>query len=274
MFTISKDKCIGCGLCVKECPFSQIKLDENNKAENMNTNCMDCGHCFAVCPNDAITAHNYDLTQVTPIEKESTALKSEDLLNLIKTRRSVRQFSDKAIEKELLEQIIEAGRYSATGCNAQDVTFSVVTENLDKLKKLTYETLNEMATYILGYPTKENEAQQHFAGIWKESYKAYTESNGANDPIFHHAKALIVTSSYYETNAAIAASNMELMIHTLGLGGFYNGFFINAANESDEIKELLQLERGKKVVASLAFGYPNVTYRCTVPRKPANTKWL
>ncbi len=49
-------------------------------------------------------------------------------MNLIISRQSDRKYSDKPVEKEKLERIIEAGRMAPSACNAQPWKFIVVTE--------------------------------------------------------------------------------------------------------------------------------------------------
>ena len=54
------DKCTGCGLCIKSCPFSAIKI-KNKKAE-IEANCTLCGSCVESCKFDAIIIKRPKLT--------------------------------------------------------------------------------------------------------------------------------------------------------------------------------------------------------------------
>lgn len=53
------------------------------------------------------------------------------LMELIKTRRSIRQFTDQPVPRALLEQIVEAGVWAPTGSNRQEVRFQIVTDPQD-----------------------------------------------------------------------------------------------------------------------------------------------
>lgn len=46
MFKVDKEKCIGCGLCIKDCFVRDIELIEG-KALIKNITCFKCGHCIA-----------------------------------------------------------------------------------------------------------------------------------------------------------------------------------------------------------------------------------
>lgn len=60
-----------------------------------------------------------------------------EVLNKIKTRRSIRKFKSDMIPKEILEQIMEAGIYAASGMNTQNTIVVAVTnkEIRDKMSK-------------------------------------------------------------------------------------------------------------------------------------------
>ena len=68
-----------------------------------------------------------------------------DLMEVIRTRRSVRKYQDKPIAKELLETIVDAGRLAATARNEQPWEFIVVT---DPSLKRRWQLLQIMANSL------------------------------------------------------------------------------------------------------------------------------
>lgn len=121
---IDREKCIGCGKCVKDCVSEKIKLVDG-KAEFIYERCIQCGHCYAICPVKAVSMANYpDAKDEKPLD--ITELDSDRLLSAMKSRRTIRQFKNKEVTDEMIEKIIEAGRYCPTGTNAQDFSFTVI----------------------------------------------------------------------------------------------------------------------------------------------------
>ena len=143
MMKIDIEKCTGCGKCVKDCFSGDIKIVDG-KAKFRNIVCINCGHCIAVCPINAVSTDKYNMDDVKDYNKEEFSIEADNLLNFIKFRRTVRQFKDKEVEEEKLLKIIEAGRFTQTGSNMQDVSYIVVREGLEKLKSLTLESLNKL----------------------------------------------------------------------------------------------------------------------------------
>jgi 2-oxoglutarate ferredoxin oxidoreductase subunit delta len=55
-----KEKCTGCGLCVKACPADTLELVDKKATMKTPIECMACSDCTAICPDDAIKLHkNY-----------------------------------------------------------------------------------------------------------------------------------------------------------------------------------------------------------------------
>ncbi len=50
---VDKDRCIGCGLCARECPAGAITM-KNGKAEINMDKCTRCKKCHEICPQNAI----------------------------------------------------------------------------------------------------------------------------------------------------------------------------------------------------------------------------
>ncbi len=273
MMLVNEEKCVGCGLCVKDCLLGCIKIKEG-KAKIRNLTCFKCGHCIAVCPKKAVYSDKYDMNEIKEYNKEDFNITSENLLNFIKFRRTTRQFNTlKEVEVEKIEKIIEAGRYTPTGSNAQDVSYIVVKNNIEKLKLLTFETLNTIGKNVLKSNDSQYKKYKAYAKMWIKMYEDYKAHKEDGDKLLFNSNSLIFILSDSEVNASLASSNMELMANTLGLGALYSGFLVFAAKNSNEIRELLGILDSNKIVTCMVLGYPSVKYFRTVPRNPANITW-
>ena len=261
MVQIDKEKCIGCGLCAADCLGKAISLD-SGKAE-MIKGCFMCGHCVAVCPVEAVSfqGEKYDMADVESVGA-GFGIDSATMLHAIKTRRSIRRFKDKAVEREQLETILEAGRFSPTGSNAQNVRYIVFSEDTEKLRALAMEELRKL-----------EHDEQAFARVFAPPMSRDRMDFRDDNFLFKGAPAIILTVSPSLVNATIASANMELQGVAMGLGMLYVGFFVRMAASSERIREFLGLEEGEQVANCLCFGWPDVEYLRTVPRKKLNAQW-
>lgn len=250
---IDEEKCIGCSLCVNDCPNFCLHL-EYGKAHADNTGCIECGHCYAICPQGAIRLSDYQCEDepVVPM----TIIDSDTLLSAMKSRRTIRHFTSQPVEEEKIRKILEAGRYCPTGGNAQNAAFT-----------------------ILG--SRQAEAEAICVDLFRNGQKlgarlaAFLNRIHITDSFFFKgAPLVIVVSGKDEVNPALASSYMELMAESLGLGVLYSGFFKVCAGLSRKLHKLLDLPKGHKVVTCMVIGYPAVQYQRIVPRKERKVKTL
>ncbi len=216
---IKKEECIKCNLCVKDCLVKAIEVQEDG-ATFVGDMCIKCGHCVAVCPKNIISMTNFedDIVEIT----EDMRIEPEKLLNHIKTRRSVRQFTDEKVAKEDILKLIQAGQYSPTGTNSQNVSYAVLTKN------------------ISNYEIEVVNAYRKMKKIGIKFYKALDKFDLNDNFLFQKAPLVIVIKSSSEINGTIAASNIELMAHSLGLGAYYSGMFSKVANKIPKVRRELK----------------------------------
>ena len=274
MYIVNQDKCIGCKKCVADCFPMDIKMNEAGKAEIRNITCIACGHCIAICPSNAVSTDNFDMDEVVEYQKETFDIDPERMLNFIKFRRSIRNFKTDPITKEEIMQIIDAGRFTQTGGNLQDVKFTVITEQLNELKKMTYESLNEAAKIFISEFEEGKRESFGYAKLWLKMYESFEKDPTGFDRLFFNAPALIVVSADSQVNGALASSNMEMMINAMGLGTMFSGFFIRALHMNPAISNFIGITDHTKIVTCMVVGKPNVKYMRTVPRKKPDVRWI
>lgn len=78
-----------------------------------------------------------------------------ETIKTLVTRRSVRKFNDKPVNKEILDEIIKAGLYAPTGRNSRDTLFLVVTDKelRDRLSKMNASVMGSEIDPFYGAQT-------------------------------------------------------------------------------------------------------------------------
>jgi nitroreductase/NAD-dependent dihydropyrimidine dehydrogenase PreA subunit len=279
MLKFSHEKCNGCGLCVRDCVmFHNIKLDETKKAIKVLSDCNDCYHCVAICPQGAVTVDDMELSEKRQYKPVFT---SDEYLDFLKYRRSIRQYKIQDVERSKIQRILDAGRYTPTGGNRQPVHFAVVTKDrMKELKELTLKTLKSFADdYTAGGCTLnlDPKTANRYTSMWQSFYKNYFE-NGL-DELFFDAPCLVLVLGDTErvadprTDCTLAACNIGNMASAVGLGFCYNGFFVRAF-QSEEVRSFLGLDQKYSLFVAMTIGYANVEYCRAVPSINKEIFWI
>lgn len=250
---INTTKCIGCNLCLEDCPSNNITHIEG-KISIKSQNCIMCGHCVASCPYGAISITGFD-EQPKEIIKP-TCLEPEQLLEAVRTRRSIRKFKSKQVPPEVIFEIINVGRLTPSGSNKQNVSYIVLQDDIEQYERMAvkhFQRLLPLARII--NPIARN-----------------IEIDP--DYFFKKAPAVILIVSRNEVNGSLAAANMSLMAEAHGLGVLYSGFFSRTVKRSWKLRKSLNLSRKDQVVATLVLGYPDVKYYRTAQKDAARIRYL
>jgi len=161
-----------------------------------------------------------------------------DILEIIRARRSIRKFRPEAVSSELIEKILEAGRWAPSGLNNQPWRFAVITS------RTTISEISKLTHYA-----KIVNASQALIPVFLDTGKSY-----------HREKDIQAIGACLQ--------NMLLEAHSLGLGAVWLGEIIKSAAQ---IGELLRLPRDLELMAVIALGYPEEN---PLPTKRINLKEL
>lgn len=294
MISIDSLKCEACGICGEVCPrhIIEILADNDKKSASISKDridlCMECGHCQAVCPNYAISVDRFRNMEFKPVTE--LALKEDQLLTLLKQRRSVRRYRKKSVPRDLLDQIIQGVHQAPTG-TGRVVTGVIVVNNEKILSTLSgmfyelYEKLDKGLKNPIGrFVIKKrvgNPALNTLLNFVMPGMRWYIQwyRQGKSNEILRDCPALMLFHSpilepMASQNCTIAAFHAIFMAQALGIGTCFNDLIPPACNRNPDVRDLLGLPDDREVYSSITLGYPKYKFKRTIPRQLAEVRYL
>lgn len=262
MIHIDLEACTGCRACEKDCPGRAIQVTDG-KARSVKK-CILCGHCVAICPQNAVSIPDYDMEDVEEYDPKTFHLNPDTYLHAVKFRRSIRNFTDKPISRDQMEQILKAGRYTATARNSQDCRFILVQERLEEFRNLVWQEMPEVLRHL-----QTEDRSWHY--LFSRFYKKY-QQNPADDTLLFNCTSFLVIAADNLLDGGLAASNIENMAVAEGAGVLYSGYMMRMLQESSTLKKWLEIG-DRHISCCMLLGYPRMTYRRTAPRRKADIIW-
>lgn len=274
--------------------------------------CIGCKNCMAVCKRDSIDIRgqyqvetgfyqtllrppappNPMLRQPTP-DWDDIQAELTEVEKVVYTRRSNRLFKDRPVDEALLRRVLEAARFAPSQGNCQPWSFIVITDRdlLDRLGKACTQRaavvsklylrngdrgprrrLRNLAVNLLARLSPNNADQRLAHGI-------DTIASVPGYDVFLHAPALIIVLGDRRgignpvIDCALAAHNMVLVAHSLGLGTCYVGF-TKMVNGLPELRHHLGIEWPYQVITSIAIGHPKGRNDRAVAREKPPVTWF
>jgi len=157
------------------------------------------------------------------------------LLDLIKHRKSIRDFIDKPVERQKIMTCLEAARLAPSASNSQPWKFIVV-DDIEVKKRLCDAAFG---------------AAQWFNSFIKKAPVVIVIVS-EKDKFLTRVGGLLRGTDYHLIDIGIAGEHFVLQADELGLGTCWIGWF-----DEEAIKSVLNVPKDKKIDVLLALGYYN-----------------
>ncbi|MHC9541369.1 MAG: nitroreductase family protein [Vulcanimicrobiota bacterium] len=158
-----------------------------------------------------------------------------EIIEAIKTRRSIRKFKDTEIPREVLDEIFEAARYAPSWANTQVWEFIVIKEQDTK------DAISELLSP--GNPARN---------AVKEAPVVLVVCGRKGISGFYKGSQSTILGDWLVFDAALISATLNLAAHAKGLGTVHVGFF-----DIPKVSSLLSVPDDVQVVEILPLGYPD-----------------
>lgn len=290
MIEIDTSKCIGCGACASNCVAHNIDMvtrGENSEFAGVGSNagievgvdarvakvlheCFLCGQCVAICPEGA-PCNPYYQEELVTYDPETCDLPTQNVVNTVKLRRSIRNFAGQAISHEIWRMLtVDVGGHTPTAKNRQQNRFYIIQNQLPEFKDLIWNALRQ------AYEATTYEEEQARAKTGRPTLPADYQTigrmlanydEGREDYLFRNAPSVLCIESADPLDGGLAAGTIEIAASTVGIGVLYNGYLRRAIEILPEAGAFLDRDPGKPLAACMLVGYPDVVFERSAPRR-------
>jgi nitroreductase len=156
------------------------------------------------------------------------------LMEIIRSRRSVRGYRDLPVEDEKIRELVEAARLAPSACNSQPWRFVAARG----------ETKRELVDKALGRLVVGNR--------WAQTAPVVIAACADLSFVTHKVAAQVQGLEFHLLDMGIAVEHLVLRAAELGLGTCWIGWFDEA-----EVRRVLKIPKGVRVTALVTVGYPS-----------------
>jgi len=274
MIVVDKDKCTGCGSCVKICHEGCMSLVDGVATVDRKY-CSTCSQCVAICPEQALSWDG-----MLPLAFDQARLPSvEQLDELFKQRRSIRRFKKDQIDRVLLEEIVNYGIYAPTHNYNLRAVVADKEETIEALDRILMRFIT--LVYNVAYRPKIVGVLARLIGMSEEYLlnKPKIENSLKRGFAFHHPAAIVFIVGDRRIplsvdSAQYVLANITFYAQVKGIGSCLWGNGPIFMDRSRAARRLLGLQRQDRIYGALLMGYPATRFRNKVEGRMFPIQWV
>jgi nitroreductase/Pyruvate/2-oxoacid:ferredoxin oxidoreductase delta subunit len=280
---IDYNKCNMCRLCLRVCKGMPL-YEENGKIlidQSRLFGCIGCAQCAAVCPEEAITVTGRTLSadDIIPLPPKAERADIKQFVSLCLSRRSTRDFKQREVEQEVINEILNAASTAPMGIPPSDVKVLVL-KGKDKVREFSFDfidtldkmkwvfspvMLNVMRLYV---SKEEYEMMKSFISPLLNFFPEM-KAKGEDWVLYDAPLAMYFYGTVYAdpADAVISATYAMLAAESLGLGSCMIGTigpFIKKG--AKDFKNKYGIPQKHTPGIAVVFGYPAFKYHKAIKR--------
>jgi ferredoxin len=279
---IDPHNCTHCGQCARICPTGVLSaVDGRVRIDTtVGFGCIACAHCAMVCPEQAITITQRGMREGDLVDQPPQDRRADfgQLYSLMLARRSTRSFSDRPVEKELLDKIVESASTAPMGIPPWDVGISII-NGRDQVAAMVGRMVKRFTMMrrflpVMSFFARLTGRREKHRAIRDFLYPLIdmilADDKKGRDVLFWGAPAVMVfhSSPYADAvDAAIAVTYATLAAQTLGLGSCMIGSAAPVISFDKKLMADLGIPTGHLPRLALILGYPKTTWHQSVRRR-------
>ena len=279
---IDQNKCNCCGACVEVCKDFSLII-ENEKllvSDKPLFGCIGCGQCAAVCPTGAIIVEGRTLSAGDFIKQPPKTERAsyDSLLNLLISRRSIRDFKDKEIPAEIIEKILNAASTAPMGLPPSDVGV-IIFKGKEKVRNFSFDFIDGLkkmkkffSPFMLAimrpfFKKADIELTKSFINPLIDFFEK-SRLEDRNYLLYDAPLCIYFYNSGYAdpVDPYISATYAMIAAHSIGLGCCMIGSIAPFLKHMKALKKKYNIPLDSKDGIFLVFGYPKYKYQKAIKR--------
>ena len=144
-FTVNKEKCVGCALCVAACPMKILKIIDELCIMTNKNKCLECGSCRDKCPERAIIVASEDAsikTDVIETYKNQSKIVPDPDTNFIPIVKHLRNIIFSELQPVQIFDYREQDIQEINKFTLDKNSCFVQLYNIDKIEKIAASSIN------------------------------------------------------------------------------------------------------------------------------------